>query len=74
MATAVPQLAQNLAVRGSSLPHSVQCLRAGAIAWPQPMQNFAPVGFGVEQDAQTAPPAAVAGAGAGPGAGAGACP
>jgi len=58
----VPQFAQKRAVDGSSFPHSVQCLTAGAIAWPQPMQNFAPAGFGVEQDAHAAV-AAVAGAG-----------
>ena len=51
----MPQLAQNLAAPGSSVPHSVQCFTAGAIAWPQPMQNFAPAGFDVEQLAQATP-------------------
>ena len=75
----MPQLAQNLAAPGSSVPHSVQCFTAGAIAWPQPMQNFAPAGFDVEQLAQATPvgagagAAAAAGAGAGAGAGGGAC-
>src|ERR1700722_17088453 len=71
----VPQLAQNLAAPGSSVPHSVQCFTAGAIAWPQPMQNLAPAGFDVEQLAQARPAGAGAGAAAaaGAGAGAGAC-
>jgi len=69
----VPQFAQNLAADGTSLPHSVQCLTAGAIACPQLMQNFAPLGLAVEQDAHTAPATAVGGAGAGVWAGAGAC-
>ena len=67
----MPQLAQNLAAPGSSVPHSVQCFTAGAIAWPQPMQNFAPAGFDVEQLAQATPVGAGAGAAAAAGAGAG---
>src|ERR1700739_85915 len=66
----VPQLAQNFAPAGSSFPHSVQCLTAGAIGGPQFMQNFAPAGCGVAHDAQAGPAAAVGGAAAGAG---GAC-
>ncbi|MDX6417029.1 MAG: hypothetical protein QOG28_1649, partial [Trebonia sp.] len=55
----VPQLAQNFAPPGSSFPHSVQCLTAGAIAVPQLMQNLAPAGFGVLHDAHAGPAAGV---------------
>ena len=61
----MPQFAQNFAPPGSSVPHSVQCLTAGAIAVPQLMQNFAPAGFGVLHDAQAGPGATVGGAAAG---------
>lgn len=64
----MPQLAQNFAPPGSSLPHSVQCLTTGAIGVPQLMQNLAPAGFTVLHDAQ-AGPAAVAGVGGACGAG-----
>ena len=53
--TRVPQPAQKCALAGSSVPHSVQCWTAGASAWPQPMQNFAPAGFCAWQDAHTGP-------------------
>ena len=53
--TRVPQPEQKCALGGSSVPHSVQCWTAGASAWPQPMQNFAPAGFGAWQDAHTRP-------------------
>jgi hypothetical protein len=58
----VPQEAQKRAAPGSSVPHWVQCRTAGAIAVPQPMQNFAPAGLLVEQEAQTASEAGAAGA------------
>src|ERR1700691_3884284 len=66
----VPQLAQTFAPPGSSFPHSVQCLTAGAIGVPQLMQDLAPAGFGVEHDAHVGPATAVGAAAAGAG---GAC-
>ena len=72
----MPQLAQNFAPPGSSLPHSVQCLTAGAIGVPQLMQNLAPAGLGVLQDAHAGPATAVGaawGAGGACGGGAGRC-
>jgi hypothetical protein len=55
--TLVPHAAQKWAPGDSSVPHSLQCCTAGAIAWPQLMQNRAPAGFGASQDAQTVPAA-----------------
>jgi hypothetical protein len=48
----VPQLAQNFAPAGNSVPHWVQCWAAGAGGWPQLTQNFAPAGLAVPQFTQ----------------------
>jgi hypothetical protein len=63
--TRVPQLAQKRAPPGSSVPHSVQWVTAGASPWPQLMQNFASAGFEALQDAHTTAAAAGWAAGAG---------
>ena len=63
--TRVPQLAQKRAAPGSSVPHSVQWVTAGASPWPQLMQNFAPAGFEAWQDAHATPAAACCAVGAG---------